>query len=79
MRKAGIGLLTLSTVPPAAVFDGNTSLGTTPLRKVPLQAGTYRLRIVDSEGQSRLFSAPVELAKERKYTIRVSDLPLYPD
>jgi serine/threonine protein kinase, bacterial len=79
MRKAGIGLLTLSTVPPAAVFDGNTSLGTTPLRKVPLQAGTYRLRIVDPEGQSRLFSAPVELAKERKYAIRVSDLPLYPD
>ncbi|MDC0708331.1 serine/threonine protein kinase [Stigmatella sp. ncwal1] len=79
MRKAGIGLLSLSTVPPAAVFDGNTSLGTTPLRKVPLQVGTYRLRIVDSEGQSRLFSAPVELAKERKYTIRVSDLPLYPD
>ncbi|WP_225414213.1 serine/threonine-protein kinase [Stigmatella hybrida] len=79
MRKAGIGLLTLSTMPPAAVFDGNTPLGTTPLRKVPLQAGTYRLRIVDPDGQSRLFSAPVELAKERKYAIRVSDLPLYPD
>ena len=79
LRKAGMGLLTLATVPPAAVFEGQTSLGTTPLRKVPLLAGTYRLRIVDSDGVSRLFSAPVELAKERKYTIRVSDLPLYPE
>jgi serine/threonine-protein kinase len=79
MKKAGIGLLTLATVPRAAVFDGQTSLGTTPLRKVPMQAGTYKLRIVDPDGVSRLFSAPVELAKERKYTIRVSDLPLYPE
>ena len=77
MRKAVIGLLTLVTVPPAAVFDGATSLGTTPLQKLPLQVGTYRLRIVDSEGNSRLFSAPVELAKEKKYTIRLSDLPPY--
>ena len=77
MKKAGIGLLTLYTVPRAAVFDGNTSLGTTPLMKVPLQAGTYRLRVVDPEGNSRLFSAPVELAKDNKYTIKVSDLPPY--
>jgi serine/threonine-protein kinase len=77
MRKAGIGLLTLYTVPRAAVFDGQTSLGTTPLMKVPLQAGTYRLRVVDPEGNSRLFSAPVELAKDNKYTIKVSDLPPY--
>jgi serine/threonine-protein kinase len=77
MRKAGIGLLTLVTVPPAAVYDGATSLGTTPLQKLPLQVGTYRLRIVDPEGNSRLFSAPVELAKEKKYTIRLSDLPAY--
>jgi serine/threonine-protein kinase len=77
MKKAGIGLLTLYTVPRAAVFDGQTSLGTTPLMKVPLQAGTYRLRVVDPEGNSRLFSAPVELAKDNKYTIKVSDLPPY--
>jgi serine/threonine-protein kinase len=77
MRKAGIGLLTLVTVPPAAVYDGATSLGTTPLIKLPLQVGTYRLRILDPEGNSRLFSAPVELAKEKKYTIRLSDLPAY--
>jgi serine/threonine-protein kinase len=77
MRKAGIGLLTLYTVPRAAVFDGQTSLGTTPLMKVPLPAGTYRLRVVDPEGNSRLFSAPVELAKDNKYTIKVSDLPPY--
>ncbi|HVG59226.1 MAG TPA: protein kinase [Hyalangium sp.] len=77
MRKAGIGLLTLYTVPRAAVFDGQTSLGTTPLTKVPLPAGTYRLRVVDPDGNSRMFSAPVELAKDNKYTIKVSDLPLY--
>jgi serine/threonine-protein kinase len=79
MKKAGIGLLTLTTVPPAAVYDGQVNLGTTPLRKVPLQAGTYKLRIVDPDGISRLFSAPVELAKEKKYAIRVSDLPVYPE
>jgi serine/threonine-protein kinase len=79
MKKAGIGLLTLRTVPPAAVFDGQTSLGTTPLVKVPLNAGTYRLRVVDPEGNSRLFSAPVELAKEKRYNIRVYDLPMYPE
>jgi serine/threonine-protein kinase len=79
MKKAGIGLLTLYTVPRAAVFDGNTSLGTTPLVKVPLQGGTYRLRIVDPEGNSRLFSAPVTIAKDNKYTITVSDLPPYGD
>ncbi|WP_224248679.1 serine/threonine-protein kinase [Hyalangium gracile] len=77
MKKAGIGLLTLYTVPRAAVFDGNTLLGTTPLMKVPLQAGTYRLRILDSDGNSRLFSAPVVVAKDNKYTITVSDLPMY--
>jgi serine/threonine-protein kinase len=79
MKKAGIGLLTLATVPPAAVYDGQTSLGTTPLRKVPMQAGTYKLRIVDPDGVSRLFSAPVGLAKESKYAIKLSDLPLYPE
>ncbi|WP_224362021.1 serine/threonine protein kinase [Hyalangium versicolor] len=77
MKKAGIGLLTLNTVPRAAVFDGNTLLGTTPLVKVPLQAGTYRLRILDSDGNSRVFSAPVIVAKDNKYTITVSDLPMY--
>ncbi len=44
-----------------------------------MQAGTYRLRIVDPDGVSRLFSAPVGLAKESKYRIKVSDLPLYPE
>jgi serine/threonine-protein kinase len=77
MRKAGIGLLTLYTVPRAAVFDGQTSLGTTPLMKVPLPAGTYRLRVVDPEGNSRMFSGVVEVAKDNKYTIKVSDLPAY--
>jgi serine/threonine-protein kinase len=77
MRKAGIGLLTLYTVPRAAVFDGQTSLGTTPLMKVPLPAGTYRLRVVDPDGTSRMFSGVVEVAKDNKYTIKVSDLPPY--
>jgi serine/threonine-protein kinase len=77
MRKARIGLLTLYTIPRAAVFDGQTSLGTTPLLKVPLPAGTYRLRVVDPEGNSRMFSGVVEVAKDNKYTIKVSDLPAY--
>ncbi|MCP3144953.1 serine/threonine-protein kinase [Pyxidicoccus xibeiensis] len=78
--KAGLGWITLHTVPRAAVFDGSTSLGTTPLLKFPLPVGTYRLRVVDptdTESASRLLSAPIRPGEVTKIQIRLADLPLY--
>ena len=78
--KAGLGWITLYTVPRAAVFDGATHLGTTPLQKLPLPVGTYRLRVVDptdAEAASRLLSAPVKPGEVTKIQIRLADLPLY--
>jgi serine/threonine protein kinase, bacterial len=79
--KAGMGWLTLYTVPKyAAVFDGATQLGTSPLVKVPLPIGTYRLRVVDPQdpgGTSKLLSAPVRPGEVTKLQIRLADLPAY--
>ncbi|MFP2911709.1 serine/threonine protein kinase, partial [Pyxidicoccus sp. 3LFB2] len=78
--KAGLGWITLYTVPRAAVFDGATHLGTTPLLKFPLPVGTYRLRVVDptdAEAASRLLSAPIKPGEVTKIQIRLADLPLY--
>ncbi|NBD09589.1 serine/threonine-protein kinase [Corallococcus silvisoli] len=81
--KAGLGWLTLYTVPKnAAVFDGATQLGTSPLTKFPLPIGTYRLRIVDPQdpgGTSKLLSAPIRPGEVTKLQIRLADLPAYSD
>jgi serine/threonine-protein kinase len=75
--KAELGWLTLYTVPRSAVFDGDNQLGTTPLRKVPLPVATYRLRVVDPDGASRLLSAPIKPGEHTEMTVRVGDLPLW--
>ncbi|QSQ18189.1 serine/threonine-protein kinase [Myxococcus landrumensis] len=78
--KAGMGWISLSTVPPAAVFDGSTQLGTTPLKKFPLPVGTYSLRLVDptnAEAVDRRLSAPINPGKVTTIQIRLADLPLY--
>ena len=75
--KAGIGLLTLVTVPPAAVFDGATSLGTTPLQKLPLQVGTYRLRVVGSEGDEQAVVRSRRARQGRRSTDPAFGLPPY--
>jgi serine/threonine-protein kinase len=75
--KAELGWLTLYTVPRSAVFEGDNQLGTTPLRKVPLPVATYRLRVVDPDGASRLLSAPIKPGEHTEMTIRVGDLPLW--
>ncbi|WP_431603521.1 protein kinase domain-containing protein [Corallococcus macrosporus] len=81
--KAGLGWLTLYTVPKnAAVFDGATQLGTSPLIKFPLPIGTYRLRVVDPQdpgGTSKLLSAPIRPGEVTKLQIRLADLPAYAD
>ncbi|RKH55241.1 serine/threonine protein kinase, partial [Corallococcus aberystwythensis] len=81
--KAGLGWLTIYTVPKnAAVFDGATQLGTSPLTRFPLPIGTYRLRVVDPQdpgGTSKLLSAPIRPGEVTKLQIRLADLPAYSD
>ncbi|HEX4622530.1 MAG TPA: serine/threonine-protein kinase, partial [Myxococcaceae bacterium] len=74
--KDGLGWLSLFTVPPAQVFDGANNLGVSPLVKVPLPAGTYRLRLVDPEGQNRMLSAKIKPGEVSTMKISVGDLPL---
>ncbi|RKH16958.1 serine/threonine protein kinase [Corallococcus sp. CA047B] len=80
-KKAGLGWLTLYTVPKnAAVFDGSTQLGTSPLIKLATPAGTYRLRVVDPQdpgGTSKLLSVPIRPGEVTKLQIRLADLPSY--
>ncbi|HLL04122.1 MAG TPA: PEGA domain-containing protein [Myxococcaceae bacterium] len=59
------------------VYDGEVRLGTTPLTWV-FKAGTYQLRLVDANGDSRLFSVEVKTGQENEYTVRFSDLPRDP-
>ncbi|MBX5484733.1 MAG: hypothetical protein IRZ16_23160 [Myxococcaceae bacterium] len=77
-ERDGVGWLTLYTVPPAFVYDGDTRLGTTPLIKVPLPKGVYRLRVMDPDSKYRMLSVPIRAGEEQKLKIRVSDLPLDP-
>jgi serine/threonine-protein kinase len=74
--KDGLGWLSLFTVPPAQVFEGTTNLGVSPLLKVPLPAGTYRLRLVDPEGQNRMLSTKIKPGEVNTMKISVGDLPL---
>ena len=74
--KAGVGWLSLATVPPSAVFDGPTQIGTTPLVKVPFDEGIYRLTVVDPDGQQHFLSAPIKPGEVTTLKIVVSDLPL---
>jgi serine/threonine-protein kinase len=78
-KKAKIGWLTLYTTPRAAVFDGESQLGTTPLRKVALPEATYRLIVVDSEGTNHWLSVPIKPGQVTEMTVRVSDLPVVED
>ncbi len=74
--KAGLGFLTLVTVPSAWVFDGSTALGASPLQRVPLPKGVYRLRLRDADGKYRTLGANIQAGKESKMTIQLADLPL---
>jgi serine/threonine protein kinase, bacterial len=74
--RDGLGWLSLFTVPPAQVFDGATNLGVSPLVKVPLPSGTYRLRLVDPDGLNRMLSVPIKPGEIQTMKIRVGDLPL---
>jgi serine/threonine-protein kinase len=80
-RSASLGFLTLRTYNPqsAAVFAGDTPLGTTPLVKVALEAGTHKLRVVDGESKDRVLSVRIEAGRVNEFrAIDVTSLPLSP-
>jgi serine/threonine-protein kinase len=77
----GTGFLTLHTSnpPSAAVFLGGDSLGSTPLRKTPLEAGVHRLRVVDGDSRDRVLSVQIEAGKTTEFfALDVGSLPLAP-
>ncbi|MFL5321710.1 MAG: serine/threonine protein kinase, partial [Myxococcaceae bacterium] len=74
-KDSGVGWLTLYTVPPAAVFDGDDQLGTTPLTKIPFPVGVYKLRVIDPDGTDRILSAPIKAGEVTSMKLRVADLP----
>jgi serine/threonine-protein kinase len=51
--SAGHGYLSVKTVPWSKVFLGGRSLGTTPLARVRVPAGTHRLDLVYGDGRRR--------------------------
>ncbi len=78
-RALDVGFLSLRTVNPseAAVFDENIALGSTPLRKVPLDKGIHRLRIVDGDSKNRVLSVTIEGGKTMEFkAVDVQSLPL---
>jgi serine/threonine-protein kinase len=80
-RAAGVGYLTVRTINPssAAVFDGDTSLGSTPLVKMPLDVGAHQLRVVDGESKLRLLSVSIEAGKTLEIkAVDVATLPAAP-
>jgi serine/threonine-protein kinase len=80
-KAADVGYLTLRTLNPssAAVFLDGTSLGSTPLVKVPMDVGVHQLRVVDGEANSRLLSVTIDSGKTLDLKgVDVSSLPLAP-
>ncbi len=74
-----VGYLSLRTINPSstAVWDGETSLGSTPLAKVPMDEGVHRLRVVDGESKNRLLSVSVKGGQTLELkAVDVSTLPL---
>ena len=80
-KNAKLGYFSLRTInpPTANVLLAGDSLGSTPLTRVPLEAGTHRLVVVDGDGRSRLLSVSIEAGKTAEFrAVDVSTLPLAP-
>ncbi|MCC6336850.1 MAG: protein kinase [Myxococcales bacterium] len=80
-KAADVGYMTLRTLNPssAAVFLDNTSLGSTPLVKVPMDVGVHKLRLVDGDSKSRLLSVTIDSGKTLELKgVDVGSLPLAP-
>ena len=56
-------------------MNGDT-LGSTPLVKVPIEAGVHKLIVLDGDGKPRLLSVTIEAGKTNELkAIDVSSLP----
>ncbi|MBE2254419.1 MAG: protein kinase [Myxococcus sp.] len=77
-KANALGYLSLRTVSPssAAVFLEGTALGSTPLVKLPLEAGVHRLRVVDGDSKNRTLSVTITAGKTEELNVNVSSLPL---
>ncbi len=74
-----VGYLSVRTINPSstAVFDGDTSLGSTPLVKVPLDEGVHALRVVDGDSKNRVLSVAIKGGQTLEMkAVDVSSLPM---
>ncbi len=80
-RNASIGYLSLRTVNPSSanVLLNGDGLGSTPLAKVPVEAGVHKLRVIDGDGKARLLSVTIEPGKTNDMpAVDVGSLPVLP-
>lgn len=79
-KANSVGYLSLRTANPssAAVFLGSSSLGSTPLIKMPIEAGVHQLRVVDGDSKNRLLSVTIAAGKTEEMNVNVGSLPLGP-
>jgi hypothetical protein len=60
----------------ASVSMNGDTLGSTPLVKVPIEAGVHKLIVLDGDGKPRLLSVTIEAGKTNELkAIDVSSLP----
>ncbi|MBK9069888.1 MAG: protein kinase [Myxococcales bacterium] len=60
---AAKGVLRVITRPPSEVFMGRQHIGFSPLNNVPLAPGSYKVRLVGPENQSKTFSVRIKSRK----------------
>ena len=80
-KNADIGYLSLRTVNPSSanVLMNGDELGSTPLSKVPVEAGVHKLRLIDGDGKPRMLSITIEAGKTNEMrAVDVSSLPVIP-
>ena len=77
-KQGGLGFLSMRSVNPssASVSMNGDTLGSTPLVKVPIEAGVHKLIVLDGDGKPRLLSVTIEAGKTNELkAIDVSSLP----
>ena len=80
-KNASIGYLSLRTVNPSSanVLLNGDGLGSTPLARVPVEAGVHKLHLIDGDGKQRMLSVTIEAGKTNEMrAVDVSSLPLVP-
>jgi serine/threonine-protein kinase len=77
-KQASVGYLDLRTINPSSanVLLNGDGLGSTPLSKVPLEAGVHRLVVMDGDGKARVLSVTIRAGKaEAMNGVDVGSLP----